>query len=124
MIMQIWKVYIAEGVIGASHGMAHPIYEAFVPNLRLSVNSVTSFINKDYSRYEKTNEVNQLVATPQPELICEVELSRIQIEDMKILASEDNPEDRVRHLIRTTLKNKNLDASDYEEEEPRWDSNG
>lgn len=116
MKMQIWKIHIVEGVIGAVHGFSHQIYEAFVPNLCLSINHVTSFVNEGHSRYEKHDEADQLVASPPPEMICEIELSRAQIEDMKILASEDNPEDRARQLIQTTLKDYNLDASDYEKE--------
>lgn len=117
MEMQIWKIHVTEGVIGASHGFYSPIYEGFVPDLMLTVNQVTSFVNDDHSRYEEHMQEHQFVETPQPELICSIELSRAQIEDLKILASEDDPETRIMKLIGDTLKEKNLDASDYEEKD-------
>jgi len=117
MEMQIWKVYVSEGVMGAIHGQSFPIYEGFVPDLMLTVNQVTSFVNDDRLRYEKSDPEKQLVETPQPELICSIELSHAQIEDLKILASDDDPETRIMRLIRDTLKEKGLDASDYEDDE-------
>ena len=113
MEMQIWKIHVTEGVMGAVHGHYFPIYEGFVPDLMLTVNQVTSFVNDDSSRYEKHDSKDQLVATPQPELICSVELSRAQIDDMKVLAGEDDPEARITKLIGETIKEKGLDASDY-----------
>lgn len=114
MQLQIWKIYVCEGIIGAVHGSSYPIYEAFIPDLKLSINQVTSFINEDNSRYENHDPEEQIVATPQPEMICEIELSRAQIQDVKILANEDNPQDRMRQLIAATLREKNLDSEDYE----------
>ena len=118
MEMQIWKIYVTEGVIGALHGQHFPIHEGFVPDLMLTVNQATSFVNDDSSRYEEHDPEDQLVATiPQPEHICSIELSCAQIDDMKVLASEDDPETRITELIKNTLKEKNLDASDYEDKE-------
>ncbi len=115
MKLQIWKIYISEGVMRAIHGQSYPIYEGFVPDLKLAINQATSFVDEDSSRYEKHDAATQITPTPQPELICEVEMSRTQIEDAKILAGEDDPETRMCKLIATTLKGQNLDASDYEE---------
>lgn len=112
MKMQIWKIYVSDGLMDAIHGGSHAVYEGLVPELKLTVNQVTSFVNDDCSRYEEPN--HQLTPTPLPELVCEVELSRDQIEDVRLLAGEDNPEDRIRQLIATTLKDKSLDASNYE----------
>lgn len=117
MEMQIWKVFVSEGVLGAIHGQYFPIYEGFVPDLMLTVNQSTSFVNEDRSRYERHDPENQLIATPQPELICSIELSRAQIDDLKILTSKDDPETRIMKLIKDTLKEKNLDASDYEDKD-------
>ncbi len=117
MEMQIWKVFVSEGVMGSIHGQSFPVYEGFVPDLMLTVNQVTSFVNDDRSRYEPHEPETQLVKTPQPELVCSIELSRSQIEDLKILASEDDPETRITRLIRDTLKEKNLNTSDYENDD-------
>lgn len=110
MKMQIWKIYISEGMMDANHGGSHPIYEAFVPELKLAINHLTSFVCKDDSRYNTIPELPP--DNPYPKLICEVELSRTQITDMKQIAGEDNPEDRIRQLIRDILKEENLDPED------------
>lgn len=115
MKMQVWKVYISEGAMDAIHGGSHAIYEGFIPDLKLTVNQMTSFVNGNNSRYKERSEKEQMVSNPQPELMYEIELSRTQIEDAKILASEDNPEDRMRRIIATTLIKHNLDASAYNE---------
>lgn len=125
MKMQIWKVFLSEGVIGAIHGQSFPVYEGFVPDLKLTINHVTSFVNDEDEdgkifRYQEGGE-NQLVKSPDPELICEIELSRTQIEDMKMLAMEDNPEKRVRKLVASVLKEHKIDASDYENDDDDWD---
>ena len=116
MKLQIWKVYVSEGVMGAIHGSSYPIYEGFVPDLKLTINQIASFISEDCSRYEEHNPENQLVVTPQPEMICQIELSRAQIKDVKTLAAEDNPKERIRRLIAGALNERNLDADDYDEE--------
>lgn len=66
MEMQIWRIYASEGVMGAIHGQSFPIYEGYVPDLMLTVNQVTSFVNKDRSRYEK-RDPEHLVTSPQPQ---------------------------------------------------------
>lgn len=117
MQMQIWKIYVSEGALGAIHGFAAPIYEAYVPDLKLTVNYATSFVNEDSSRYESRAPEEQMVQTPDPELVCEIELSRSQIDDLKALAGEDNPEIRIQKLIAQTLKEKGLNASAYEDDD-------
>lgn len=123
MKLQIWKIYVSEGVIGAIHGQSYPIYEGFVPDLKLTVNQLTSFVNESNSRYKSQDSERQegseplLVDSPPPKMICELELSRAQIEDVRCLANEASPENRIRQLIATTLKDKNLDASDYDDDD-------
>ena len=114
MQMQIWKIHVTEVVMAAIHGHYFSVYEGFVPDLMLTVNQAASFVNDDSSRYEASDPVDQLVATPPPELICSIELSRAQIEDLRILTGEDDPETRIKQLIATTLKEKDLDASAYQ----------
>lgn len=122
MKMQIWKVHITEGFMAAIHGQSFQTYEGFVPDLKLVVNYGATFVDEDCSRYEEINPEEQLVITPKPELICEIELSRAQIEDAQTLASENSPTDRLRQLIAATLKDKSLDASDYEDTEDTKDT--
>ncbi len=113
MKMQIWKIYVSEGTIAAVHGFSHPIYEAYIPDLKLSVNHVHHFVNEDSSRYEEHIEEDQITATPQPELICEFEMNRIQVDDAR--ACLTRPEDRIREIVMEQLKKRNI-KSDYKDE--------
>ena len=125
MKMQIWKVYISDGWMGAIHGQLYPIYEGYIPELELTINHLTSFIHHpedgENTRYKKrdleTRMENEPLPSvvPRPELMCEVELSPEQISDAKIIASEDSPEDRLRQVIASLLKKQNLETSDYED---------
>jgi len=117
MKMQIWKIHISEGVMDAIHGGSHPIYEACVPELKLAINYLTSFVldESDFiERYMRCSN-DELTKSPPPKLICEVELSRAQIADMKQLASQDSPEDRIQQLIGDVLEEKNLSTDGYKD---------
>lgn len=120
MKLQVWKISIVEGIIGAVHGHSYTIYEGYVPDLKLTINHVTSFVNEeDSKRYKSNTEEDDNRALPlnqhDPKLICEIELSRAQIGDMKALANEDGPYERSMALIASTLKECKLDTSDYED---------
>jgi hypothetical protein len=119
MKLQIWKIHVVEGVMGAIHGQSYAIYEAYVPELKLTVNHVTSFVNENDSRYLPKNDDEKeesLIETPDPELVCVVEMSRSQIEDAKALASEDSPFDRTCSLIASILKENDIDTEQYDDE--------
>jgi len=121
MKLQIWKISVVEGVMGMIHGHSYSIYEGYVPDLKLTINHVTSFVNEDDSkRYEARNDEEKegcVLDQHDPELIYEVELSRAQIEDVKMLAQEENPYDRMSNLVGSLLKERDLEADDYIENE-------
>lgn len=115
MKMQIWKVYVSSGIMGAIHGESFPVYEGYIPELKLTVNEMTSFVydeEGDNPRYKPHAPSDMLVDSPQPEFICETELNEEQIKDARMLATpEENPEERTRDLINSILKEHNI--SDY-----------
>lgn len=117
--MQIWRISVTDGALEAVHGMSYLIYEGYVPDLKLTINKVTTFVNEDDSkRYENRNDEEKeecLLDQPDPELICEIELSRSQIEDAKALTDQDGPYERLTKLIASTLENNKLDTDGYEE---------
>jgi len=116
MKMQIWQIFLSEGTIAALHGQVAPVYEGFVPDLMLTINYVADFVNEDKSRYEAKEPDQQIVETPDPQLMCEFEMSAAQIADAKKLAG-DGPDNRLRQLICSKLQELDLDASSYEDEE-------
>lgn len=117
MKLQIWKRYISEGILGAIHGQIYPIYEGFVPELKLTINHTTTFVSDDCSLYARHNADTRIVPTPQPEHICDIELDRSSIGDVIRLATLNEPERRIRQLIADSLRFNGLDASDYEDEQ-------
>lgn len=119
MKMQIWRIWITEGVMSAVHGQFFPIYEAYIPDLKLCINYVSSFLDKAGARYQVKPDKKKLGMAVQkdPELVHEFELSREQIEDARVLASDISPHDRLIELISTTLKKQNLDSSNYDDKD-------
>ncbi len=120
MKMQIWEVCVSEGIMDAIHGGFHSIHEGFVPELKFTINDVAWFVHDEdggISRYQGKKEGdNLIIETPDPKMICEIELNKDQIEDVKTLANpEDEPEERIRQVIASALKEYNINNSDYEE---------
>lgn len=118
MKMQIWQIYVSDGIMAAIHGSYYPIYEAYVPDLKLSFNHLTWFIN-NCSRYKSASEHDSQTAvdTPDPKLICEVELSREQIDNFKSLINPSNPSKKIATLINKTLATHGIDSPHYPREE-------
>lgn len=71
MKAELWKIYVCDGLMGMTHNMFYPIYEVYIPELTLAVNS-TAFFVTDRERYAGDNQ-NQ--GYPNPEMLNEIELS-------------------------------------------------
>lgn len=101
MIMQIWRLYVTEGILAITHGAYFPIHEMYIPDLGLAVNSHTSFLVKDEDRYkQKDNHPPQ-----KPKLICEVEMTDVQISDATNLASIAHTERRLQAALSKIVEN-------------------
>lgn len=117
MKMEIWKIWLSEGLMAANHNQYFSVYEGYIPELKLTVNFQTSFVNEDDSRYHRASDEKDIFVPPnKPEHCFDIKLTQDQILDARMLSDEDAPEDRLAKMIGTALKEHNLDASDYEEE--------
>jgi len=125
MKMQIWKIHVTNSVTDMVHGNFFSVYEGFVPDIGLTINHVTHFVNDESNgrgRYDKKTcdkkshcDKSPMCKCPDPQLICEIELSNDQIEDLQRLASPERPETRIRKLIAETLEEQKIDNSDYKD---------
>jgi hypothetical protein len=89
LLVEIWTLYISDGLMGAIHGQFHSIREMYVPALDLTVNlerTMNAFFNDGRRYAPKTKDHRRIADTPDPKLLETVILEGAQAEAIRNLA--------------------------------------
>lgn len=104
MKAQAWKIWICEGVLGATHGMFYPVIEIFIPELDLAINEA-GFHIWDCQRYQpKVHTEDELVMDHdwekhQPTMLREIEIEPDISEAAKNVVKGKKAKDRLEEIF-------------------------
>ncbi len=72
MKAQIWKIYISDGVMDAIHGGSRPIFEMYIPDMKMCIN-YAHYFSCDSDKYSPHEGETIPADLPDPELVLEIE---------------------------------------------------
>lgn len=126
MKIQMWKIYVSEGIMGAIHGCFFPMLEMYVPELKLAINEHAEFL-VDEDRYAPKNKIilneedlDLSKDLPDPELLAEKELPEQLKVVMGVIADYLNSREEIVGtcvgLFEDTLKEQGINVTEEDEQ--------
>jgi len=116
MKAQLWKIWVTEGVLGMVHDQFFSIAEIHIPDLSMSINSVTYIPCTVEERYKSHHP-----SSPAPKLLAEMEIPDSIADGIELLKASLIIDSQIRHALeetfQTQLNEEELSLLDGEENE-------